>query len=147
MVSIEEWKTRGNDIGSNEINSRRATMDINTKYNEGKAAFTKVWEEFLDTQDVINYRAALSEWKATDACKKVYDCGYCVDEDKLTTEEKYQLNKYNDAKKALRESEAYFEFKFKRQLVKYLLVSDGGISIPDFWCTDMINILDFDVNT
>ncbi len=122
-------------------------MDINTKYNEGKAAFTKVWEEFVDTQDVINYRAALLEWRAVGVYKKVDEDGCCIRGEKITPEDAKQLIKYRDAKNALQSSDAYYEFKFKRHLVKYLLVSDGDIFIPDFWCTNMLDIFGYDVNT
>ena len=121
-------------------------MDINTRYNEGKAAFTKIWEEFLDTQDVTNYRAVLEQWKTTDSYKLAKDCGCCVDEDKITAEDREQYKRFKEAKKTFVNSDAFREFHFKRQLVKYLLVSDGGITIPDFWCPNMYEIFDFDVN-
>jgi len=123
-------------------------MDINTKYNEGKIEFTKVWEEFLATQDVAEYLAALKEWKATEIYQMLRSIllRCCVDENKLTPEQLVQLKTYAVAKNKLKDSVAHSEFRFKRQLIKYLLVSDGRIAIPDSWCTNMLEIFDFDVN-
>lgn len=125
---------------------RRDNMDINTKYNEGKAAFTKVWEEFLDTQDVTNYRAALEQWRSTAGYKLAKECGCCVDTDKLTTEDREQYKKFKEARIIFSDSDARGELDVKRTLVKYLMVPNGDIYIPDSWHSNMKEILDFDVN-
>lgn len=121
-------------------------MDINTKYNEGKAAFTKVWEEFLDTQDVTNYRAVLEQWRSTAGYKLAKECGCCVDDDKLTPEDRAQYKEFKKAKIIFRDSDALGELNVKKRLVKYIIVPDGEINIPDSWHLNMKEILDLDVN-